>query len=214
MSEIQDINLNKFELKLADTEDPVAQKVSWNPHNPGGSNFRTQDLVVSNDKIRIVKSRSMNLLAVGSVVAGIIGLVAGFNMLFSEFLIFGVFLMVWGGGFGGLAYFVFIKSSPNFTIDTFNGTYCVGDEFDNVNKKDRMVQGYLKDIHATQLIEERISSKSSDGRRNSYNSYEMNLVFKDGERLNIMDHGSREDVDASAIKLGGILNIPIWKAQY
>jgi hypothetical protein len=214
MSGIKYINLNNFELKLADTEDPVAQMVSWNPHNPGGSNFRTQDLIVSNDKIRIVKSRSMNLLAVGSVVGGIIALMAGFNMLFSYFWFFGVFLMVWGAGFGGLAYFVFIKSNPNFTIDTFSGTYYVGDEFDNINKKDRMVQGHLKDVHAIQLIVERVSSNSSNGRRNSYNSYEMNLVFEDGERLNIMDHGSREDVEASAIKIGDILNIPIWKAQY
>ncbi|KFE29417.1 hypothetical protein DN31_3870 [Vibrio mimicus] len=52
------------------------------------------------------------------------------------------------------------------------------------------------------------------GGASSYTSYELNLVFKDGERINIMDHGKGKDIDDSAKNLGKFLNVPIWKAQY
>jgi hypothetical protein len=215
MNDIEDMKLQEYELKLADVDDPVAQKVSWNALNPGGSNFKTQDLVVSNDKVRIVKSKSMNLFIAAFIVSGIMAFLVGLYMLFFSEQVIGLFLAFWGACFGGIAYFVLRPQSKNFTIDRFNGTYYIGNEFDNVNHKDRRVQGYIKNIHAIQLLEERVSTKSKKDRSSrSYKSYEMNLVFEDGERINIMDHGSAEDVDASAIELGSILNVPIWKAQY
>jgi len=42
----------------------------------------------------------------------------------------------------------------------------------------------------------------------------MNLVFKDAERLNIMDHGNSAEVDRSARIIAAYLKVPIWKAQY
>jgi hypothetical protein len=211
MNEMEVEHLKEYELKLADTDDIVAQRVGWHARNPGGSSFKSQKLVVSSDKIFIKGSTSMGIFKTLFIVPVIVVFIVGIYFSFFGNTAMGVFMICFCVMFGGMSYFTLSRFDKKFTIDKFNGTYYVGKEFDIVNQKDRMVQGYIKEIYAIQLIKERISSNSSSG---SYNSYEMNLVFKDGERLNIMDHGSSKDVDASAIKLGDILNIPIWKAQF
>ncbi|WP_305371924.1 hypothetical protein [Photobacterium leiognathi] len=215
MSEIQEINLNKFKVKLADTDDPVASKVSWNPVNPGGSNFKSQKMTILDDKIIIKKTIGAYIFALVFTVPGILALVIGgpYFLLFNSNIVLGLFMIVWGGMFGGVG-ILMLKKDKIFTIDKFNGSYYKGKEFDNLNSQDRFKQGYIKDIYAIQLINERIKSSSSNGRSSSYTSYELNLVFKDGERINIMDHGKGKDIADSAKYLGKFLNVPIWKAQY
>jgi hypothetical protein len=63
----------------------------------------------------------------------------------------------------------------------------------------------LATIQALQLVTERVSGKSS------YNSYELNLVLKDGKRINVMDHGDQTALNADAEVLARFLNVPIWK---
>ncbi len=46
MSDIQPINLNRVEVKPADTSAPIALEISWNPINPDRANFKTQKIVV------------------------------------------------------------------------------------------------------------------------------------------------------------------------
>ena len=45
MSDIKVINLNRVQVKLSDTDDPVALKTNWEPLKPGGASFKTQKLV-------------------------------------------------------------------------------------------------------------------------------------------------------------------------
>ncbi|EOB2787469.1 hypothetical protein ACIL20_004309 [Vibrio vulnificus] len=214
MSKIQRININKVEVKLADTDDPVASKVSWDPVNPGGSNFKSQKMTILDDKIIINKTIGAYVFALLFTVPGILALVIGSPyFLFNGKTVLGLFMIVWGGGFSGIG-ILMLKSDKKFTIDKINGSYYRGNKFDSLNSQDRFKQGYVKDIYAIQLINERIQSSSSNGRASSYTSYELNLVFKDGERINIMDHGKGKDIDDSAKNLGKFLNVPIWKAQY
>jgi hypothetical protein len=65
----------------------------------------------------------------------------------------------------------------------------------------------LDRIHALQLISEHVR-----GNKSSYYSYELNLVLDDGARLNVVDHGSRERVQADARTLSEFLDKPIWDA--
>jgi len=214
MSEIQEIKLNKVEVKLTDSDDPVALKVSWEPANPGGANFKTQKMTQRDNKIVIEKTKIAYVLALVFAVPGFLALFIGSPWLFIAGDTFaGVFMIVWGVMFGG-AGVLLLKSDKKFTIDRIKGAYYRGKKFDSLNNSDRDQQGYIRDIHAIQLIDERIRSSSSSGGSSTYTSYEMNLVFKDAERINIMDHGKREDVENSAKELGQFLNIPIWKAHY
>lgn len=214
MEQIQHIHLNRVEVKLKDTDDPLAAKISWSPANPGGTNFKAQKMIQTDQQIVITKTIGALLFALVFAIPGFVALLIGSPYFFiSGELFLGFFMLVWGGMFGGVGFFVLHKGKK-FTLDKAKGIYFRGQAFDDFGNDDRSQQGYLKDIHAIQLIAEHVSSSSSDGRSSNYMSYEMNLVLKDGERVNIMDHGKGKDVDESAQRLGEFLAIPIWKAQF
>ena len=65
----------------------------------------------------------------------------------------------------------------------------------------------LEDIYALQLIAEYVR-----GNKSSYYSYEMNLVLKDGNRLNVVDHGNQTKLREDAQALATFLKVPVWDA--
>ncbi len=214
MTEIKEINLNRVEVKLADTDDPVALKVSWDPKKPGGSNFKAQKIEESRDAIVISRSLGATLFYTIFAIPGLLAVVIGTPyMAMSEGLGGAFFMLVWGLIFGGVGIFMFWRSKP-FTINKTRGVYFWGKPSKQVMLNDRMLQGHVDGIHAIQLVSERIRSSSNSGGSRTYTSYEMNLVFKDAERLNIMDHGKSSEVDRSALIIAAYLDVPIWKAQY
>ncbi len=46
-----------------------------------------------------------------------------------------------------------------------------------------------------------------------YKCYELNVVLKDGKRMNIMQHGDKEMMLHDAFKLKNKLNLPLWKKE-
>jgi hypothetical protein len=214
MSEIKDINLNNFELKSTDVDDPVALKVSWNAFNASSTNFKNQAIDVSDDKIRIKQPKKMDQLTALFLAPGIATFLYGLSDFFSGDWLFGFFMILLGSVLGGIGFNLLKKTSNDFTLDLTKGTYHVGNHLDEVSQRDRFVNGYIKDIHALQILKERIASSSKDGKSKSHNNYEVNIVLKDGERINIMEHQHIEYVNSYAVKLSGILGVSIWKAQY
>ena len=65
----------------------------------------------------------------------------------------------------------------------------------------------LEDIHALQLI-----SEYCRGSKRSYYSYELNLVLRNGRRINVMDHGDSEKLREDAKTLSQFLEKPLWDA--
>ena len=65
----------------------------------------------------------------------------------------------------------------------------------------------LSSIHALQLLSEYVS-----GSKNSYYSYELNLILDDGSRINVVDHGNLERLRSDASTLSQFLNKPVWDA--
>ncbi len=65
----------------------------------------------------------------------------------------------------------------------------------------------LSSIHALQLLSEFVS-----GSKNSYYSYELNLVLDDGSRINVVDHGNLERLRSDASTLSRFLDKPVWDA--
>ncbi|MCE0559313.1 hypothetical protein, partial [Motilimonas sp. E26] len=214
MGQIQHIHLNRVEVKLTDTDDPLAAKISWEPANPGGTNFKAQKLIQTNQQIVITKTIGAMFFALVFTIPGLVAAVIASPYYFiTGELFLGFFLLIWGAMFSSAGFFVLHKGKK-FTLDKAKGIYFRGKAFDDFGNDNRSQQGYLKDIHAIQLIAEHIRTSSSNGSPSNYMSYEMNLVLKDGERVNIMDHGKGQDVDESAQRLGEFLAVPIWKAQF
>lgn len=214
MTQIQNIHLNKFELKLADTDDPVALKVSWEPVKPGGANFKTQKLNISPKRISVEKTGGAIVFALVFAIPGVLAVLIGVPLFLWQGKIFSaLFMLIWGSIFGGVG-ILMLKSEKPLTFDKSVGVYFRGKEYKQQFSDNRENQGWLSDIYALQLLSERIHSSSSHGHSSTYLSYELNLVFKDGERVNVMDHGNAAELETSAKELAGFLNVPIWQATY
>jgi len=114
-----------------------------------------------------------------------------------------VFLFLWGGMFGGVGLYL-LSRGQKITFDRYAGLYYRGKGYIHSNSNDHKRQGQLEDIHAIQVISERVSSSPADGGSMTFTSHELNLVFRNGERLNVMDHGDHEEVENSASQLGSL----------
>ncbi|HOI07051.1 MAG TPA: hypothetical protein PK213_07920 [Deltaproteobacteria bacterium] len=66
----------------------------------------------------------------------------------------------------------------------------------------------LENVHALQLISEYCTGHRSG----SYYRYLLNLVLRDGHRLNVIAHGSRDRIRGFAGELSGFLGKPVWDA--
>jgi hypothetical protein len=66
-------------------------------------------------------------------------------------------------------------------------------------------------IHAIQLIRESVEGGESPGNRPpGYLSYEINLVLRDGCRINVVDHANIYRIQQDARQLGEFLDVPVW----
>ncbi|MDM8566941.1 hypothetical protein QUF74_14990 [Candidatus Halobeggiatoa sp. HSG11] len=74
---------------------------------------------------------------------------------------------------------------------------------DIINIKD---QCKLSDLHAIQLLQK----YHSNGKKNSYYSYELNLIKKDGGRFNVIAHNALSLIRTDSEKLSKFLDIPVW----
>jgi hypothetical protein len=68
----------------------------------------------------------------------------------------------------------------------------------------------LNKIHAIQLIKERVSKSAGSSGSSYFFSYEINLVLNDGQRLNVVDHGTLSRIRKDAKKLAEFLDVPLW----
>jgi len=65
----------------------------------------------------------------------------------------------------------------------------------------------LKNIHALQLLGEKVSWGKNNS---SYTSYELNLILKDSSRINVIDHWNLEQIKDDAKKIAEKLKIKIY----
>jgi hypothetical protein len=192
--------------------DPIAMQTSWTPLKRGGANFKTHSLKeIDQHKLLFVPSTGAKLFC-GLFVA------MGSAFIFLELFV-GVsdpdtdpfwgrvmvilFSLLFVGVGAGLYYF---KAVPR-KFDKWAGLYWKGYK-KPVNMYDRSSGAEfarLGEIHAIQIVEEHISSNNG-----SYRSYELNLVLNNGDRLNVIDHGSMKAVKNDAQTLSRFLNKPVW----
>lgn len=182
-------------------DDPVAARTSWEPLVGGGTNFRTRNLkTVSPDRLEFPASLGAKLFA---------GVFAAFGLLFGGI---GVGVRAWpvilfGGLFAVVGLVLFRFGTTPVVFDRRQGAFWRGREAPNevINRAELKHYAPLGDIHALQLLSEYIR-----GDKSSYYSYELNLVLKNGDRLNVMDHGDYEALRRDAATLGEFLDRPVW----
>ena len=181
-------------LDLTSFGDELAQKISWEPLVGGGTSFCTHRLrekpVASNDLIEFEITLASILFSVAFLAAGLMSLIGAASSGSNLSTLAAIAMM----GFGiWYAYqlvgqkTIFYRSSCSFV------------------RKGRTAS--LENIRAIQLVREYIR-----GNRNSYYSYELNLVCSSGDRINIVDHGSLRAIREDAEILANYLSLPVWDA--
>lgn len=178
-------------------KDPIAKQTQWTPLKGGGSNFSTQKLHDPQNGHSIEFRASP-----GAIVFYLIFLLSGLGLLYIfvfkqqeiMILVIGLIFTLIGGAmlYYGLQKRVFDKQVSAY----WRGNKSAAN----------LVQ--LSQIHALQIISEYIKSK-----KRHYYSYELNLILKDGSRVNVVDHGNREQLVADAEKLSKFLSKPVWDSS-
>ncbi|QBG48636.1 hypothetical protein EGM51_14950 [Verrucomicrobia bacterium S94] len=191
--------------------DPVALQTAWSPLKKGGASFRTQKLVeIDPDRLELRTTAGAILFSVLFAGMGLLAIGGGIAIYIqSDFSSFKSILPVLIGlvftGAGGCMLYYF--STPS-VFDRRNGFFWKGRKSpDEVVNRSRLKQFVEFDrIYALQLISEYCRSDKS-----SFYSYELNLILKDGSRINVFDHGKLDAARADAEKLSAFLNRPYWE---
>lgn len=179
------------------TTDPIARKIDWNPIKAGGSSFVSRKLVQKETPIVAFKSTFMEVLF------GFVFILGAVPFLIFAFPIPGIKVeggtMPWWFSMFGLIFvaagvYVLKSALQVIRFDKTTGEFKKGS-----------TTCKLQDVHALQLLSERVSRD-----KGAYYSYELNLVLKDGTRINVIDHGKRSQFLADTEKLAHFLQVPVW----
>jgi len=193
--------------------DPLALKIDWSPAKKGGTNFQTRKLVnIAPYRVEFRPTKFALFFYMAFAFGGV-GVV--FFFFFSRYLshqltpdinilipllialvitTIGCFLLYFG-----TTPIIFDKMKSAF----WKGRKSPEQVLDPKTLKDFV---RMDDIYALQLVSEYIRAK------NSYYSYELNIVRKDGSRVNVVDHGSKEKLKQDAQTLSRFLGKPLWDA--
>ena len=193
--------------------DPLALQTGWTPAKGGGASFRTHKLAaVGPNRIEFRAAVGAILfylvffllglgVFVGISVSWFSGAAVSFDLGILVPLLISLIFIVLG------AYLFYTGTAP-IVFEKGRGAFWKGrkgpDEVIDSRNTGNFVR--LDHVHAVQLIAEYISGK------NSYYSYELNLVLEDGKRITVIDHGNLDRIREDARTLAMFLGKPLWDA--
>ena len=199
------------------SNDEVINKTEWTPLVRGGQTNKSHRIVkISNERIAFKISFSSIffyslLIIVGlvSIVAIVFGPVLGLEgNVYHPVLGLGAGVFFIGGGI-----FFLYRGSIQIQLDSRLKAIWHGkvDPDKIINKESISYYTSLKELHAIQLIQESIEGKlDDDGNRESFYSYELNLIMNDGRRVNVIDHGNKKAIFNQAQAIAEMFHVPIW----
>ncbi len=195
--------------------DSLASQIEWTPARSGGTNFRTHKLIsVGPNRIEFRASIGAKLFALLFFFLGL-----GFFVALSASQFSGAAATFFDAGFlvplllslvfivlGG---YLFYSGTKPIVFEKARGVFWKGRKGPDEAIDSRNTGSYVRldHVHALQLIAEYVSSG-----KNSYYSYELNLVLADGKRINVIDHGNLNRIREDARTLSLFLGKPLWDA--
>ncbi|MDZ7719884.1 MAG: hypothetical protein U5K72_13790 [Balneolaceae bacterium] len=197
-------------------KDDIAMETQWSPLKRGGSNFQTHKLVEVNYNRLEFKSTlgakifSLIFLCVGLTVPVFFGIkmVQETGDLFQKDFLF---ILLFGLIFGSVGGWLFYSFSKPVIFDKSMSLYWKGWKAPKryMAKLKEDDSSRIGNIYALQIIPELVRNDNK-----SYVSYELNLVLKDGSRMNVVDHGSPIKLREDAKVLSEFLGVPVWDAVH
>jgi hypothetical protein len=212
MAKLRSLSREPIAFDPASLGDEIATRTEWGPAKSGGASFGTHRLEpMRHDRVEFTAKGGAVAFFGAFLLMGIgIPMVffvvaartdAGFAAVALPMLVMAVFVAV--GGFG-------LRSvTAPVVFDRGRGTYWKGRTPPHEAPRQAPSGDHadLDDVYALQIISERCRTKNS-----SYLSYELNLILKDGSRLNVVDHGNYEQLRGDAETLAEFLKKPLWDA--
>lgn len=182
----------------------------WSPLKKGGANFRTHKLVsVDVDTVVFEPSTGALVFYWIFLLFGIVPFGLGiWQILENGFAMKPEILAPIGFGivFGVIGLVLFGFGTRPIVFDLSRDYYWKGrkDPDEAWDKSELKNFADLTQVVGLQIITEVVS-----GDKGSYTSHELNLVLKDGSRLNVVDHGNEEKLRADAEVLAEFLEVEI-----
>jgi len=200
-------------------DDPLAARTEWVPAVEGGTNFCTRVLVqVSPRRVEFRPTTAARVVPIVFVLVGLAALAFAVWALLNErgYFVGTMISLAVGCLFvvGGAT--VCCLATRRIAFDQGAGCFWKGGStpISPAGIQSRTSAAPLAEIHAVQLLSEFIegsrSSSHDAGSTSSYHSYEINLVLKDGSRINVVDHGDLARIRQDAGQLARFLDVPIW----
>ena len=115
--------------------------------------------------------------------------------------------------FVGTAFGIVKLMVSEVTFDKASGTISMKKGFGVFFPKVGKMESFdLNDVHALQIISERIKEYDEDSSRgkSAYRSYEINLVLSNKDRIHILDHNRELQIREEAQQLSAFLGVNIW----
>lgn len=185
----------------AHLNDPVALATEWSGLAEGKASFRSHELVPKGEEC-LVSQPNLEyklflgffvLLGMGFVISGLLG----GNDTAEHFFLF----VLIGGFFTAIGLYGLLHPPATLVFDKQAGICRLkGSKHD--------VEIALSDIYALQILYIQASANDSE----DYPTYELNLVFRDAKRLNVLCHGMGGAVRLDAHQLAKFLQVHLWDA--
>lgn len=196
----------------ASFNDPLALRTEWTPAAGGGASFRTHRLVETGPgRLQFRATLGMTLFALVFIAAG------GFAAFVATHAVAGqpdaawwerLLPLAFGGVFAMVGGVMLAFSRRTIMFDRGSGWFWKGWREPVAPGPDAGKRACrLTEVHALQLLKEHVR-----GNKSSYWSYELNLVLRDGRRINVVDHGNVERLREDASRVASFLGCRIWDA--
>lgn len=206
--------------------DPLALEVSWGPASNKGQWLRSSEaLLVGSNRLEFKKAFFLKLIPWFFIVPSL--LVLYFTTITTYFVAGEIDYLIeltWAGPaltvlIIGISFL--FASKEVIAFDKGLGYYWKGKQVGMTFDPDKQKAAVrLAEIRALQIISKLViahaspsSTTASGGTITKLISYELNLVLRSGERLNIVDHGRKKGLMVDAMLLSEFLNVPIWDAS-
>ncbi len=177
----------------------------WESIASESSSFYTQRLVkYSNGLIKVRPTVKQTLFHLRFILSGLFVLLFAFVLFIILENYIGIFPALIGGTFLWLGVNnIRQRETVIFDLDTAH--------FLKKEEEKENIDIPFSQIHGLQLIEVyNKESRTNMGDSDRYYSYELNIILKNADRVNIMSHGDKNEMIKDTKMLAASLSVPIW----
>jgi hypothetical protein len=212
MSKIHEV-VSEVEVELPANVDEIAKSIDWFPIKNLRNASHISDVNCDNEIITI-ESSWKSIYPALLIASGVLALLLVLILVLSEAIatqIFATLFISVAILFIGVFLVKITQKTQISKID--NEISQTNPSLINLIKPTPNVEPF-QPIYALQVIDQEASLTDDKGAETGETElmYQLNLIFKDESRTNLICHGHLESIQESADAIGSFLNVPTWKA--